>query len=183
MTERIRNTTGAAAPQPPTHPNGRPYQFEMITDGGRWRVYADEPADLVAELIDGYERLLSPVDRAEARARYAVGAQVAVQAALVNEYGLGGCTEQETQLLLGERSEPPTPASWQAPVPLVLVAAFYQPVQPRPRPTAQDPGEIWWIDPADDVSLLRDLHSLAVIQLAGAAQPPAGQPPATGKGS
>lgn len=174
MTERIRNTAGDTAPQPPTHPNGRPYRFEMIIEDGRWRVYADEPDDLVAELIDGYRQLLSPVDRAEARIRYAVGVQVALQAALVNEHGTDGCTEPEREVLLGDRAEPPTPPVWRAPVPLVLVAAFYQPVQPRPRPAAEEPGEIWWIDPADNWTLLRDLHRYGVITVAVAEAPPAG---------
>lgn len=165
MTVRIRNTRGDNVPQPPTHPNGRPYRFEMIAEGETVRVYADEPADLIAELVDGYARLLSPVDKDAARIRYAVGAQVAVQAALINERGLEGCTDDEKAALLGSREQQPAIDAWQAPVPLVLVASFYQPVRPVPRPRAQEPAEIWWIDPRDEVGLLHDLHRLGLITL------------------
>ena len=165
MTVRIRNTRGDNVPQPPAHPNGRPYRFEMLAEGDTVRVYTDEPADLVAELIDGYAGLLSPVDKGEARIRYAVGAQVAVQAALINDRGLEGCTDQEEALLVGTREQQPAVDEWRAPVPLVLVASFYQPVRPLPRPQAQAPAEIWWIDPRDEVSLLHDLHNLGLITL------------------
>lgn len=173
MTERIQNTRGDEAPQPPTHPNGRPYRFEMIFEDGAVRAYADEPADLVAELIDGYRRLISPVDRGEARIRYAVDAQVAVQAAVLNEYSIQGCTEAEQALLLGSRDQPPAPEVWRAPVPLILVTSFYQPVRPLARPRAEQPGQIWWIDPGDDVNLLSSLHRLGVITLHTATPPPA----------
>lgn len=165
MTVRIRNTRGDNVPQPPAHPNGRPYRFEMLAEGETVRVYADEPGELVAELIDGYARLLSPVDKEEARIRYAVGAQVAVQAAVINERGLEGCTEQEQAILLGSREQQPSIDEWRAPVPLVLVASFYQPARPLARPQAQEPAQIWWIDPRDEVSLLHDLHQLGLVTL------------------
>jgi hypothetical protein len=174
MTTRIRNTRGDNAPTPPTRPDGRPYAFEMIFEDGTVRAYADEPADLVAELVDGYRTLISPVDRAEARTRYAVGAQVAVQAALIDEYGLDGCSQDEQALLLGSRDQPPAPAVWRAPVPLVLVSSFYQPARHLARPAAEEPGQVWWIDPGDDITLLVSLHRLDVITLhTSAAVPPA----------
>src|SRR6266516_2978265 len=109
MTQLIRNPQGETPPPAPTRPDGTPYRFEMIFDGGGWRAYADEPADLVAELIPGYGELDSPVARAEARIAYATSAQVALQAMLNSERGLDDCDEQERQMLLGPRHQPPAP--------------------------------------------------------------------------
>jgi hypothetical protein len=53
-----------------------------------------------------------------------------------------------------------------APVPLVLVAAFYQPVGEHPRPAAVPPGQLRWLDPASEESLLRSLHRVGVVVLA-----------------
>jgi hypothetical protein len=172
MTQLIRNPQGDTPPPAPTCPDGTPYRFEMIFDGGGWRAYADEPADLVAQLIPGYGDLDSPVARAEARIAYATSAQVALQANLNSERGLDGCDEQERLVLLGPRHQPPAPLVWRAPVPLVLVTTFYRPQGALHTPATEPPGEIWWIDPGDDITLLTSLHRTGLITLATAADPP-----------
>jgi hypothetical protein len=166
MSIRIRNTLGTQPPPAPTHPDGSAYHFEMLFDGGAWRAYADEPADLLAELIPGYDLLPSPVDRAAARVGYAVRAQVAVQAQLTVERDLAGCADAERDLLLAPRDTPPAVQVWRAPVPLVLVRSFYRPAGPAPTPVEEPPGQIWWIDPADEVTLLSSLHRVGDITLA-----------------
>jgi hypothetical protein len=173
MTELIPNPRGDTPPPAPTRPDGTPYRFEMIFDGGGWRAYADEPAELLDALIPGYAAMHSPVARAEARIAHATGVQVALQASLNAGQGLDDCTDEERRLLLGPRHEPPAPLVWRAPVPLVLVATFYRPQGALHAPRAEPPGQLWWIDPGDDITLLTSLHRTGLITLATAADPPA----------
>ncbi|GAA2213949.1 hypothetical protein GCM10009850_094130 [Nonomuraea monospora] len=154
MTVIVRNAPDAGPP-------GRPYRYEMIHADGTLRGYADEPADLVGMLVPGYLALTADGDRARARLGLALDVQVRLQARLAAGR-LGGCGEAERAVLLGPRHEPPAPARWTAPVPLVLVASFYAPGGALPRPSG--PAELQvWLDPADDWTLLTSLHTAGVV--------------------
>ena len=175
MAIRIPNTAeGAAPPEPPPHPGGRPYHYQMIYSGGRWRGYADDPAALTGLLIPGYQNLSADA-RAQARIRYAADTQTALQAQITLDADLTPCTPAQRELLLAARDTPPAVAEWTAPVPLVLVTSFYQPAGPHPRPVEAG-GRIIWIDPDSDWSLLASLHATGWIRVSAAP----GAPPVPG---
>jgi hypothetical protein len=170
----IRNTSAMDdVPDVPLRADGRPYRFEMIYAGGGLRAYADEPAELVDVLSPGYGELTGDDERRDARVGLVLDAQVRVQALLATADAgepLRDCTEEERAVLLGGRHVPPSPATWTAPVPLVLVSAFYRPAGTLPRP--EGPAELQiWLDPADDWTLLVSLHEAGVIQLAARQDP------------
>jgi hypothetical protein len=161
----VRNTSSAEPPPAaPVKADGRPYRFEMIHAGGTLRGYADDSADLVAMLVPEYARPATDAERATARVRLALDLQVRLQAQLAAGHPLDACTEAERAVLLGGRHEPPAPARWAAPVPLVLVSTFYQPAGPLPRPSGPEELQVW-LDPADDWPLLTSLHLAGLITL------------------
>jgi hypothetical protein len=165
MAISIRNSSAAQEPPvPPTTTNGRPYRYEMIYASGTRRGYADDTAELVNLLSPGYTALTT--ERAEARLRLALDVQVRLQAALATDAALARCTEDQRATILGSGHTPPDPATWTAPVPLVLVTSFYDPAGPLPRP--QGPPELQlWLDPADDWTLLTSLHATGTITVGG----------------
>lgn len=174
MADRIPNTTaGQAPPRPPVGPGGRPYLFELVHAG--WRGYADTYDELVGLLIDGYDGLVTERARLAARLRYAADVQVPAQAAITATAGpqeFESLPPAEREALTGPRDQPPAVARWTAPVPLVLVTSFYQPdgEVPRPEPAG---GEVIWLDPSTDETLLVTLHEAGWIALAGRAADPA----------
>ncbi|MFI7132174.1 hypothetical protein ACIBQ1_41310 [Nonomuraea sp. NPDC050153] len=163
MTVIIRNTSAMEPPPAaPVNGDGRPYRHEMIYAGGTYRGYADDAAELVGMLIPGYAALATDGERATARVRLALDLQVRVQAELAAGPRLDACGEAERAVVLGARHEPPAPARWEAPVPLVLVSTFYEPAGALPRPSG--PAELQvWLDPADDWTLLTSLHTAGAI--------------------
>jgi len=164
MSTRIPNTSGSLPPPaPPAQPDGRPYQYELIH--ASWRGYADTHAELTALLIAGYDQLAGDEERLAARLRHAADVQVPIQAQLAAEGDLAGCGEEDRAVLLAPRDTPPAVAEWRAPVPLALVTSFYAPHAARPRPQASAPGQIAWIDPSTDESLLRSLHDAGWVTL------------------
>ncbi|TDE20491.1 hypothetical protein E1295_47125 [Nonomuraea mesophila] len=168
----VRN--GSSADPPPDAPvkdDGRPYRFEMIFAGGSLRGYADDMADLVGLLVAGYGEPATDGERAAARVRLAMDAQVGLQARLAAGHRLDACDDAERAVILGGRHEPPAPVRWEAPVPLVLVATFYEPQGPLPRP--QGPADLQiWLDPAGDRALLTSLHAAGAITLNVRAEAP-----------
>jgi hypothetical protein len=161
-----QRVTGSGPVAAPVRPDGQRYRYELIYDGGRWRAYADEFPLLVGELIDGYADLADEAERTAARADYAVRIQVVTQAQFNVDYPLGECTPEQESVLMGNRDTPPVVETWNAPVPLVLITNFYEPRTDTPRPVAHPPGEILWIDPTDDRSLLLSLGRLGVVVVA-----------------
>ncbi|MGW0802530.1 hypothetical protein [Nonomuraea sp. NPDC002799] len=169
MAVTIRNTSAAEPPPAAPDKDGRLYGFEMIYADGTFRGYADEPAELIGMLVPGYVALATDEERAMARIQLALDLQVRLQARLAAGPELDACGEAERAVLLGGRHEPPAPVRWEAPVPLVLVSAFYEPAGPLPRPSG--PAELQvWLDPADEWTLLTSLHAagLIVVSRAGA---------------
>jgi hypothetical protein len=166
MAVRIPNTSAAEdAPYPPRRPDGHPFTFELIYADGRWRAYAETTSELLAFLIPGYDQLEGPAERLQARIRYAVDVQVALQARLAAHGDLRGCAPDQQALLLGSRDQPPVIERWSAPVPLLLITSFYQPAGPHVRPV-EDGGEVWWLDPDDEWSLLESLAAAGWVGLA-----------------
>lgn len=160
--QRVRGPGPVTAP---VRPDGQHYRYELIYDGGRWRAYADDFTSLVGELIDGYADRTDE-ERARARTELAVRMQVISQAQLNVEMPLDACTPEQESVLMGTRDTPPVVESWAAPVPLVLVTTFYVPHTDTPQPVQEPPGQILWIDPTDDRSLLVSLHRLGAIVVA-----------------
>jgi hypothetical protein len=160
MPKQVSNDSDAAQT---LRPDGQLYVFEMIYSQGRWRAYADTPVELLDFLVHGYAELTSPVERTQARIRYAVDTQVVIQADLIANGDLDSCSPDERAILLGSRAEPPAISEWSAPIPLVLVSSFYAPIGPAPRPEGDD---IWWIDPSTEMALLETLHAIGWIGLA-----------------
>ncbi len=163
MAVSIRNSSAAQDPPiPPAKADGRPYLHEMIYAGGARRGYADDAADLVNMLTPGYTALTTTGERAEARLRLALDVQVRLQAELATGDALAECTEDQRTTILGGGRTPPSPATWTAPVPLVLITSFYRPSGRLTRP--QGPPELQiWLDPDDDWTLLTSLHATGAI--------------------
>ena len=169
MSVVTRNSRGGIAPTVPHRPDGTLYRFEMIFDGGRYRAYADTATELCEQLIDGYADLDDDVAQAAARIQHAVRAQVLLQAAIVAEADLSGCSSQERELLLGPRHVPPQLEVWEAEVPLVLVDSYYEPLgrlpQPRGRPRngGTEDSNLIWLRPGDEAELLTSLADAGVL--------------------
>jgi PAS domain S-box-containing protein len=153
------------------------YRFEMIFDGGSYRAYADTVTELCEQLIPGYAELEDDVSQAAARIQHAVRAQVLLQAAIVAEADLSGCSGAEQELLLGPRHAPPVIEVWKADVALVLVDTYYEPLGPVPRPEGRLPARpvgrprggappgsnLIWLRPGDEAELLASLADAGVV--------------------
>jgi hypothetical protein len=162
----LRSPRGDVPVEVPRREDGTLYPYEMIYDGEGRRAYADTPWELLTTLIPGYGELASPVDQAQARIALCTRAQTLLQAALNAELGLDGCDADQKAVLLASRHEPPRVQRWTAPVPLVLVTAFYQPVGPLPAPSTAGAGQLVWLDPGDDMTLLITLHQAGIVTVA-----------------
>lgn len=165
MAVSIRNSSaGENPPAAPTHEDGRPYRYEMIYAGGARRAYADDAVALVDMLTPGYSSLADADERDTARLRLALDHQVSLQAEVAVGGALDACTDEQRAVILGGREIPPSPARWDAPVPLVLITAFYEPVGELARPDGPPERQIW-LDPSDDWTLLKSLHVAGIIHL------------------
>ncbi|GIG03147.1 hypothetical protein [Catellatospora citrea] len=163
----IPSTPDAPGPTP-RRPDGSLYRYELIDAMGQWRAYADEPEALVGVLITDYAEL-DDVARLAARISLAVHVRTMAQAHIIAAAGLAGCTADDIEVLRHDGQMPPV-THWSAPVPLLLVEGFYQPIGDLPRPVAAGAGEIIWIDPREDRDLLRSLHYLGWTILAELAE-------------
>jgi hypothetical protein len=177
----IANTTAdQPPPPPPRRGDGTAYRYELLYDGATRRAYADTVTELLAALIVDYRGAGDDEARLTRRILHAVRTQVALQAALVADIGLHGCSADDTTVLLAPRDTPPAPTEWAAPVPLVLVTSFYQPAGPLPRPRATarpggHVGRLLWLAPDSEAGYLRSLHDAGVVrlhQLASTSPPP-----------
>lgn len=151
-------------------PNGQPWPFVARMNG--LVIGAASPTGIVGTIVDGYDEL--PFDEAgndEALGmRWEMATQLSIvrQGQLVAQAEIQGLfdpsveSEESLTALLGDRTEPIEGIShWDHPVlPLVLVVTDYAPWTGRIAPT----GNIEWIDPHTDASLLRSLHSIGVLE-------------------
>jgi hypothetical protein len=173
MAAEVIDNTSSAQPPPtaPPRPGGGRYRYELIYAGGAARAYADTAGELVAELLaDPAYPTRGELDAYAARLRFAVAAQVRLQAELVAEAGLDGCTLEERAVLLGPRDVPPRVTEWGCRVPLVLVDGFYAPETELPRPVSAladvaEPPNLVWLEAGSDLELLTSLHRGGILSL------------------
>ncbi len=117
----------------------------------------------VASLIDGYTNILDGDEQAaliaryEAAVRFASGLQMdhLLQATPGTE--LSG---YELETLDLDKHCTPACEVWQSPVALVLVRTDYEPFTEQPAPD----GNVVWINPATELTLLQTLASAGVIK-------------------
>lgn len=92
----------------------------------------------------------------------ATAVQESIVAAAVQRHGLDEATDEDVwTALLAERETADRGVRWEHLVPLVLVTDLFAPYTDRDQPI----GNIAWIDPTDDVTMLETLNSLGVIEL------------------
>ena len=155
----------------PLHSDGTKYRYEMIYDGSASRAYADTMPELIGALIPEYASIATAEEADLARVLFAVRAQVELQAHLIAGAGAGVRLDgDERALLLGRRDTPPAVTSWAHEIPLVLVATYYEPVGPLPRPigisdpaTGESDVNLVWLDPVDEVAFIESLAFAGVI--------------------
>jgi hypothetical protein len=165
----------AEAPTAPVKEGGGQFRYEMITEGGKWRVYADTPVELIGYFIPGYPELTDEVARTTERLLYTVTVQVALQAMVMADmevqHGIIP-TPEELAVLEAPRDVPPQITVWESEIPLVLVESYYQPQGELPRPTGllaeednAEPYNLIWLDPGGDMPLLLSLHRVGWLHL------------------
>ena len=169
---------------PDEHPlnpdTGRFYRYAMVTGDGR-AVYGQTWRDLCVALIDGYgedairEELTAEgvtaddleqrfrIESATIRVMYALKTQVWLQVWLKAEHQteVDALPAEKRAALEGSREQQPDITEWNEAVPLVLVQYQYKPYGPKPKPE----GNIIWINPFTDESLLRTLHAAGELKL------------------
>lgn len=92
----------------------------------------------------------------------ATAVQESIVAAAVDAGDLDETTDEDTwTTLLAEREIAHPGVRWQHKVPLVLVTALFAPYTDRDQPI----GNIAWVDPIDDVSMLDSLQGLGIIEV------------------
>lgn len=157
-------------PHIPTHPDGRDYLYEVISDGGSIRYYDDTVSGIMDFLIPGYESL-SEEDQMTARILHAIQTRGFLQAFVNVELPDENMSEQEREIAAGDLSLPPVTGEWESSTPLVLVDAFYSPFSPHPAPVSAiadvvNPPNIWWLRPAaSEEEYLRSLHDAYVLEV------------------
>ena len=160
----INPPANQTVPTPPVKQDGSAYRYEMIH--GTTRTWADTATELLAAIVPEHADLDDEDARARARLTLAIGVQVRLQAMLAVSGDLTSCRAEDREVLLGTRTQQPAVESWDAPVPLVLVASYYQPYTSLPGPVQVDPGEVIWLDPSSDEALIASLARAGVIGLA-----------------
>ncbi len=88
----VANAPEGADQAVPRRADGSLYRYEMIFGGFAARAYADTITELCEHLIAGYAQLDDDVAQAAARIQHAVRAQVHVQADIIAQHGMEGCT-------------------------------------------------------------------------------------------
>ena len=92
----------------------------------------------------------------------ATAVQDSIVAAAVQCQDLDEATDEEVwSALLEERETVDPGVRWEHTVPLVLVTSLFAPYTETDQPI----GNIAWVDPADDVTMLETLQGLGVIEL------------------
>lgn len=136
------------------------------------RVFAETAEDLLAYWIDGY-RDSDTGGRATLRARHAVTIRAQLAAQLVIDADLAGspATPEEEAVLLSDLDQLPDLATWDSPVPLVLLEGMYRPFTDRVPPISgidgdvKEPSNIIWLRNAHPEAYLQSLARAGVVQL------------------
>lgn len=151
---------------PVNNETGEPFLYTM--EIGERTVYADTNEELVAAILG--EEYLDEDDpetafevRLEGSITIATAIQESIVASAVAKGDLDEKTEESVWTPLLEAREVADPAGprWDHRVPLVLVRSLFMPFVDRSVPV----GNILWIDPTDDVSLLDTIQDSGLIRL------------------
>lgn len=164
---------------PPPNPDGGDWLYAVL-DGSGALTLSDSASELVGMAIPGYTDLPeSEWGHDEALGmRYDFLVELARrtqqsivdQAVKSGELVLTALSDDATTALFADRSNPfgglPTgdggwSYQWDLAAPLVLIATDYQPYTYRPTPD----GRIVWLDPSTELSFLRSLDTLGIIEL------------------
>jgi hypothetical protein len=169
----VRNSRQGEEPvTPPTHDDGTLYPYCMYYDGAKFAAFADDPTDLIAVLVPGYQDL-NEADRLQARIRLAIDAQVRTQALINAEADRAeweALTDEQRTVLSGPRFEQPRVDFWDPQIVLVLVETGYAPYTDIDQPISgiadvQNPPNILWLRPLDEWDLLESLAQAGFIGL------------------
>jgi hypothetical protein len=136
----------------------RPYAYEMIFNGGRFRAYADTTDELMDVLIPGYTQMNQQARLTE-RLLFATMAQTVLQAAINANHDLDRETIEAQIVLTGHRNTPVDIPTWESSIPLVLIDLHYVPYTERPAPVSllddtANPINLVWLRIASDMDFL-----------------------------
>lgn len=170
---KIREHHESCHVEAPVHPEGREWAHVMVLHDGS-TVYADSAAEVLAELLPGYE-LLDADAQLAMRVRHGEQAAGFVQKLYLEQAGQSGSfdptdpanaalreilrADKGVSLSLSLPEAPDEAADWLPTVPLVLVTTRYAPHQPYP-PIG---GNVVWIDPTTEADYLLSLRSSGVF--------------------
>ena len=160
------------------HPAGGDWLYAVL-DGSGALTLSDSASELVATAIPGYMNLPEG-DAGDDEAlgmRYDFLVELARrtqqsivdQAVKSGELDLAALSDDATTALFADRTQPfdglPTvdggwSYQWDLVAPLMLIATDYEPYTGRTVPS----GRIVWLDPSTEVSFLRSLHTLGIIE-------------------
>lgn len=149
-------------------PNGKlegASQFSLRI--GERTVRADRNNELLAavigsEYLEEDDREVLFLMRLERAIVIATAVQESIVAAAVGRHDLDETTDEPVwTALLADRETADPGVRWEHLVPLVLVTSLFAPYTERDQPI----GNIAWIDPTDDVTMLESLQGLGVIEL------------------
>lgn len=158
----------------PVRPDGTQWPHVLGLPAGA-SVHADTPAEVLAEVIDGYADLESGDARLEARRRHSIEAVIAHQELRIQQALTDGLVDQQDPddadliallrqvrgqpLRLTDPEDPAGVPQWRAPIRLVVSAHLYAPETELPLPT----GNVDVIDPADEGDYLLSLRAAGVL--------------------
>jgi hypothetical protein len=147
----------------PTDPEAGPFTLRI----GERTVRTDRNDELLAAVI-GPEYLEESdpevlfLMRLEQAIVIATAMQESIVAAAVQRRDLHETTEEDVwTALLAERETVDPGVRWEHQVPLVLVTSLFAPYAEQDLPI----GNIAWVDPTDDVTMLESLQGVGVIEL------------------
>ncbi|MGB3954485.1 MAG: hypothetical protein WBL05_04265 [Brooklawnia sp.] len=165
----------------PQHPDGGEWNHVMVLHDGS-TVYADTAAEVLSELLPGYQELDAQARR-RTRIRHAQQVAGLVQRLQLEQAIAQGefdqsdpgqaaladilTTDKSVSLGLELPDAPGRAADWLPQLPLVLVTTNYAPHTRYPRVG----GNVVWIDPADEVGYLASLHRTGVFSYWTSAAP------------
>jgi hypothetical protein len=162
----------------PPHPDGGDWLYAVL-DGSGTLTLSDSASELVATAIPGYLNL----PQGDAGHDEALGMRydflvelarrtqqsIVDQAVKSGELDLAALSDDATTALFADRTQPfdglPTvdgewTYQWDLAAPLVLITTDYEPYTDRPAPN----GRIVWLDPSTEVSFVRALHTLGIVE-------------------
>ncbi len=166
---KYRNHHAGCCGLNPTRGDGSEWAHVMLLHDGS-TVHADTAAEVLGELLPGYERLDEP-RRASARRRHALRLAATAQEARIAGAAAQGTLDPEdpdaadllellradkaTPILLEDADAPGAPAPWLGEPDLVLVSTTYAPHTDAPPVT----GNVTWLDPSGEDAYLASLHA------------------------